>query len=161
MTPYPVRVYQSSHLHPLSRVFPGPAGARRYLAAYGLQRSAPYYVWGVYAAKLPRFWFPVGWAIAGHVVAACRLSHASDKLFPRYYLLHWEAEYTQLLGYNNKMYRSPARALTLISRKVRREWVQSAIQLLPSGSCVVQVPPLDDLVDLVLREINSSRSKEL
>ena len=161
MMPYPVRVYQSSHLHPLARVFPGPAWARSYLAAYGLQRDAPRYVLPVYAAKLPRFWFPVGWAIAGHVVAACRLSHSEDRLFPKYYLLWWEEEYTRLLEYNNKVYRSAARALTLISRKVRREWVQPSIQLLPSGSCVVQVPPLDDLAAIILREINSSRSKEL
>jgi len=161
MTPYSVRVYQSSHLHPLARVFPGPARARSYLAAYGLQRDAPRYVLPVYAAKRPRFWFPVGWAVIGHVVAACRLSHSEDRLFAKYYLLRWEEEYFKLLGYDGRVYASPKRALTLISRKVRQEWVAPSIQLLPTGSCIVQAPPLDDLAAILLREINSSRSKEL
>ena len=161
MMPYPVRIWRSSHLHPLARVFPGPAGARSYLATYGLQHDFHRYVLPVYAAKLPRFWFPIGWAVIGHVVAACRLSRSEDRLFAKYYLLRWEEEYYRLLGYDGRVYASPKRALTLISRKVRREWVQPSIQLLPTGACIIQAPPLDGLAAMILREINSSRSKEL
>lgn len=161
MRSWPEKEFRSSHLHPLARVFPGPARARGYLAAYSLQHDFHHYVLPVYAAKLPRFWFPIGWAVAGHVVVACRLSRSEDRLFAKYYLLRWEEEYARLLGYDGRVYASPKRALTLISRKVRREWVQSSIQPLPTGACIIQVPPLDDLAAIILREINSSRSKEL